>query len=462
MSNKAYILLYEFMKDKLNKKFIKPFNYQEDEIKLVLFKNNNKISELSENDLKEYLTNINLGMFSFFRHGDCSLYKFYTTKLKNEERPKFLRLLDSLSINTMFLNNTLRNIVIQQEDINKKIAVIADTIGEGKYKTATEIGSLIDNIFMDEKLKEAILELLNEQLTYIKDVKFIKYIIDECKNKFDGIISIIDLIMLINPKIKIKYNESLYKICSQFIDNIKNESCYMTQIVDQINDSYKDKNNTRAEFKPNYEIEKIQQEHLTSKPPLEELNYLDSYFNLTNRTKVKYNYIQFKRHIIFLLLKGRNILTNIKITNSFKNLNTELKESIVIDNSVNVEGLKNYVSKFLLVLTEGETDKIPELIDYCKEHKDQIIELLSKNKDAIINVLLESFSRAGIKRGKEIYTEITTALNIDVKGIMNDVINNLDSNKELETKVITSMKFLSKFIKYLNTQIKLVKTKIQT
>jgi hypothetical protein len=452
MIRESYIRFYYFVKDKINPNGLSKFELEKD--LEGDFLNNFKlrpdskfINNMTEIDLLNYLSEINLFSTSFYEGMDYSLDRLYK-KLNEKEKKEFCSIIEDLSTDVSNIIKKISNDYADSSRVREKWDSLPDMVFNLNFNNPLEISKLIDYIFLDVPFKNVI---VNKIIEVLKSVGFefenINTVLDMCKNDFEGLKETIDLLMSVNPKITIYYRDEIRLFVQNYLDEIHKNSIYLINLFIHITKNNKNK----KRFIPRYTMLKVQYDK-PNPEPLSDLNEIDSFLpNITSEIDFHYTYLDFRKHLIALILKLINIIASIGPSGKLKNLPTEIKNSIKItfNNKEDKVNLINYVNDLLDVLS-GNSDKIPNLISYCKENKDLIHKLITDNKDIIFNIVSDMLFKLGVNRSETILNKFKDIINIDIEGSLTKYLNELESNPEIEKKVKSVLYLISKITYFIN------------
>lgn len=433
---KNYLIFFEFIKFKINPNFLKPIDTKTDieEDRLLIFKSekykNVFLSNLDEDEILTYLSEINIGYLSFYYGGDYTLDRIYK-KLNDSERKYFLKIVENLSNYELAIKKELDNIIKNEYNYNDQIKNIINKFFIEKKFEIKDLCVLLDAFLYCNSFRSNVIKYLKEN---IKE-ELVDYIL-----KLDDIV-IIENIMRINPKVKI-YDQESKEIFLNFINEIEENSIYIKNLKYVLNKRNKNLSNlsNKNYFRINYTIKPP-----TSNPEksdfdilLQEINNL---IKNKNQSKFKFSFVQFKYHCVYLFLYINQLLvlnnTSSKIKqhyeNTTKNLNNDIFAKIYADS--------------MEIIIYNKPEKIDNLIDYVLEVKDEILkkEKLIEGYDKITSYLVKKLP--DIERY------------LDKDKIQNMVT--LDFSVESRDRIKKVFSWLIKIVSFLDKNGKVIKKKIK-
>lgn len=469
MTTEAYIELYNFVKPKLNPKFLHEFNL-DDDIKnnvLNIFENKKTskfIEHMTEEEFINYLDDINLFICSFYKYADYKLSRLYN-KLNNDEKIEFKQILIKLNTSSNLIIKKISDEIFEKSRINEKIAYLTDKItGLKNNNTPDVIASLFDDIFLDEPLRNYFIENIKEKLINANlYFSLIEDLVNTCVEEFYGMEDILLLIMKINPVTKIYKFPTRYQTIKTYITEVIMKSVYLLNIFCKIDKNYietKDiKDNNKVLFKRRYEIITSNDEkYLINKDVLKEFNTLDNFLdNLTLDKNIIFNSIQFKSHLTLLLLKVLQIVVSLKQIHFHKQVVETIHKSIEVEFKSKKEKLElqTYVETLLYILNSGDVDKVSLLINYCKNNKERLLEIIQTNKEVILENIMSLLNDNGMNRSKEILNFLRK--NLDLNQIISKYLNDFDENQETENRIKQVLSILIKLFNIVNAKINIQK-----
>lgn len=350
---KQYIDFYNFINNKLNPKFLKPINIDIDisNDKLLIFKNDYKLSNLTENEILEYLENINIGNLSFYYGGDYTLNRLYK-KLNKEEKKIFLNLIQALSFSSSQLEKQIKNVILNEFKFTSDIPSIIDEIIKTKKLTNKQICTLIDAYNYSYSFKENVHK-------YTKGVE--KYLPN---------IFVPDYLMIFNPKISIPEPAEFYLEFKAYIEETKENSIYCKNIFKKINSNWLKRDKKR--FLPNYTFDRKNFNGISLDPYIKSFDESLKIFSSTTFTpNLRYSTQDFIKHLFFLCYSSILISKNNEDLIILKN---NILEKIPKNETIHKWGLN-----FITLLTSSD------ITVYTLINEIKILKTL------LLNVEVESF-----------------------------------------------------------------------
>lgn len=453
---KEYNRFFDFIKKYLNPKFLGELDIEYDKNNFFVFANLSKsyLSNMSENEFKYYLKDINLYRFSFYKNLDYSLDRLYE-HMDDSEKKEFRKIMVNLDKYNQNITKSMVGEILSSTSLSEKIGRLSDAIfSADTWKSTQKIAEIIDEVFNDMKFRQLIADRLMQYLESHKKLfgidweKKFKIFVSEPE---DFMIDIVSTAIRVNPKISIYTNPTSLNDMKSVVESITDESVFLFNIKKRIDINFGVNNKKLPEYKANFKFIKNPKD--INERPLKNINVSNIITDPVN-----YSTNQFIEHITAFILKGIELFVAMKYKNTIHDTLHEFRDIMLKEYKTNNKSLllemKEYINKLIIVIVEGDMSEFDNLKIYCKSHIDEISDTLYNSKKYIISLLENKLQDFGAKISINDLVEtdfskdeLTERLNYYLNESSDDLIRKLLYGLHTAYKLLNSFRSKKKVIK---------------